>query len=156
MKLLIVDESAFDRFVMEKVFSGFYELFFAVNNPDSVIQCGRHQPDVVYYELRAPDLNALRSICDTVSGLSPSPPLIVAISENSVELERYARIRQVFYFLIRPFNLAELWDALESAFAFVKPAVDSLVKGSGPHSDMISPKNRHSNTPAERKPNEPK
>ncbi len=115
-KLLIIDSEPFDREVMAKIFSGTYELSYAVTVADCFSSCQEFLPDVVYFELRKPEMEQLETVCESLQKYRPGIPFIVSATENTLELERFARVNRVFYYMIRPFNLRELWDSMASAF----------------------------------------
>ncbi len=115
-KLLIIDSEPFDREVMAKIFSGTYELSYAVSANDCFVICKEFLPDVVYFELRKPEIKQLEIVCNALREYRPGIPFIISATENSLDLERFARVNRVFYYMIRPFNLKELWDSIASAF----------------------------------------
>jgi DNA-binding NtrC family response regulator len=115
-KLLIIDTERFDRDIMVKIFKGKYVLSFAHNEETCERACQEYRPDVTLYEMREPQESHLSLVCESIRSVNPDIPLIVIASYNTIELERYARMQGVFYYLIRPFNLKELWDVLDAAF----------------------------------------
>ncbi len=115
-KLLIIDSESFDREVMAKIFSGTYELSYAVTVNECFAMCKEFLPDVIYFELRKPEIEQLDTVCNALREYRPGIPFIVSATENSLKLERFARVNGVFYYMIRPFNLRELWDSMASAF----------------------------------------
>jgi DNA-binding NtrC family response regulator len=117
-KLLVIDEEPFDREITRKIFSGKYEMAFTANIKELEPVCIFFQPDVILYEMRQKDIDELASVLIKTRLQKYSPPLVIVISENSFELEKAARSYGAFYCLIRPFNLKELWDALEAAFTY--------------------------------------
>lgn len=115
-KLLVIDNEPFDREVMAKVFSQYYDIVFAEHPAECSDALIKFQPDVVLFELRVPKLGLLEMVCEAVKSCNPSIPMLVSVSYNNIELERYAREHKIFYFMIRPFNYKELCEALEAAF----------------------------------------
>ena len=123
-KLMIIDSEPFDREIAGKIFSSKYDLAFAENLFEFETSCEGFKPNVVLFELREPNEWQLREAAIVCKFRCPPLPLVLVISENSMELEATARSYGVFYCLIRPFNLKELWDVLDAAFAFAnKPDV---------------------------------
>jgi hypothetical protein len=58
---------------------------------------------------------------ESLKEVSYDSAVIISVSENTRELEKLIRSKNVFYYMLRPFNLKELWDAVESgARQFVK------------------------------------
>ncbi len=125
-KLLVIDDSAFDREVLKKVFSRFYSIRFALSENLCYQRCCICNPDVVYYELRTAQADLLEKVCTGVADYHPSTPLIITASENNASIERLARIHGVFYYLIRPFNFLELWDVFDAAFDHAARTVRSF------------------------------
>jgi DNA-binding NtrC family response regulator len=115
-RLLIIDSEPFYRDMMDRIFGSTYSVWFAKSVDDSGEVIISIEPWVVFFELRQADMDQLTSIVDCLKKSSPYTKLIVAVSENSRELERYARCNNIFYYMLRPFNLKELWDAVECGF----------------------------------------
>jgi len=119
-RLLIIDSEKFDREIARKIFSGKYKLDFVASVLDVNYKFMVSEPDVVLYEMRVPNIDDLADVIINTQSKNPPVPLVLIISENSIEIETFARIYKVFYCLIRPFNLKELWNVLESAFIYRK------------------------------------
>jgi len=119
-KLLIIDNEEFDREIARKLFKDTYNLSFCTSAFDLGRIVSEIKPDITLYEMRKNDIKDLSLVFSTIEEHSPHMPIIVVISENTLEIETQARILGAYYILIRPFNLKELWDALESAFGYVK------------------------------------
>lgn len=117
-RLLVIDNEPFDRKIMAKVFSAEYHVRFANNPQTSLEVCQEFQPQVLLFELRTRDQISLQEMCYVRDQYNPLIPLLVVVSNNAYELEQFARMQQVFYYLIRPFNFKELWDSLEDAFSY--------------------------------------
>jgi DNA-binding NtrC family response regulator len=115
-RLLIIDSEPFYRDIMNRIFGSTYSVGFAKNIDEAGEVMKIFEPGVVFFELRQADVNQLALVFDSLKGLRPDTPLIVAVSENNRELERYARENNIFYYMLRPFNLKELWDAIECGF----------------------------------------
>ena len=122
-KLMIIDSEAFDRDIARKIFSGKYEMAFAENLSEFQSSIDAIKPEVVLYELRTSNECELRDAIVATKLRGTPLPLVLVISENSVELEATARDYGVFYCLIRPFNLKELWDVLEAAFTYARQSI---------------------------------
>lgn len=115
-RLLIIDTEKFDRDIMNRIFGSTYSTDFAFSAEGAASAMKRFEPGVVFFELRQADIAQLALIFDAKAKYCPNSALIVAASENTRELERYARLNSVFYYMLRPFNLKELWDAIEWGF----------------------------------------
>ena len=119
-RLLVIDSEAFDSGIMRRIFSSISDvcLINSVTEIDSTLKS--FKPDVVYFEMRLPQKDQLSKLFRVLKRKSPASLVIISVTENSVEIERYARINNVFYYLIRPFNLKELWDVIECGFETAK------------------------------------
>lgn len=115
-KLLIIDNVKFDRDIMGCIFGATYSMAFAENIEKAEIIMKWFKPGVVFFELRQPNINQLSILIDTINLCCPDSALIVSVSINTKELERYARRNRVFYYLIRPSNLREIWESIEWGF----------------------------------------
>jgi DNA-binding NtrC family response regulator len=117
-KLLVINQEPFDREITRKIFHGKYELAFASNASELEPMLNFFSPEVILYEIMQDSIEQITDVLVKTGLQQYQPPLVLVISENSMELEKAARACGVFYCLIRPFNLKELWDALEAAFAY--------------------------------------
>lgn len=120
-RLLVIDSEKFDREMMHRIFGKTYivKLSRGVNYAEKVI--GDFDPAVVFYELRNNDISQINELFAIMEKISPDAAVIISVSENTRELEKLIRSKNVFYYMLRPFNLKELWDAVESgARQFVK------------------------------------
>jgi DNA-binding NtrC family response regulator len=115
-KLLVIDTEEFDRNMMGRIFGSTYSIAFAANGEESRSVMKEFVPGVVYFELRQADTAQFSRVFDAMVENCPHSALIVAVTENTREFERFIRSHNVFYFMLRPFNLKELWDAVESGF----------------------------------------
>lgn len=97
------------------MFTRTYDIHFVENKKYCSLWCRALHPEVVYAEFRVPDIPSIRRLHDTFTYYHPLTPLIIATGNNNPDLEQFIRIRGMFYYLVRPFTLAELWDALEAA-----------------------------------------
>lgn len=113
-RLLVIDSEKFDLEMMQRIFGKTYSVKLArsVNFATKVIQT--FDPAVVFYELRNYDLRQINELFAAIGKISPDVAVIISVSENTRELEKYIRSKNVFYYMLRPFNLKELWDAVES------------------------------------------
>jgi DNA-binding NtrC family response regulator len=128
-KLLIIDSELFYREIMNRIFRSTYSVGFAksVNEVGEVMKS--FKPGVVFFELRQADRDQLTLVFSALKKFSSDSPLIVVVSENNRELERYARCNNIFYYMLRPFNLKELWDTIEYAFiAYEKNRINNWHK----------------------------
>lgn len=120
-RLLVIDSEKFDREMMRSIFGKTYsvKLTKCVNDAAKVIKT--FDPGVVFYELRNSDIRPINELFAAMEKISPDAAVIISVSENTRELEKLIRSKNVFYYMLRPFNLKELWDAVESgARQFVK------------------------------------
>lgn len=124
-KLLIIDTEKFDRDIMNRIFGSTYSVGFAASADEAGHAMETFDPRVVFFELRQADMKQLAQVFDALAKYCGDSVLIVAVSENTRELERYARSNNVFYYMLRPFNLKELWDAIESGFKIVEKNLHS-------------------------------
>lgn len=115
-RLLVIDSEKFDREMMRSIFGKTYsvKLTKCVNDAAKVIKT--FDPGVVFYELRNNDIRPINELFVAIGKISPDAAVIISVSENTRELEKLIRSKNVFYYMLRPFNLKELWDAVDSGF----------------------------------------
>lgn len=117
-KLLVINSDSFERDMMNRVFCSHFEVRLEENvwALSSVLRC--FCPDVVLLESCSGALGQLTAACDALYDVDPHIPLLVSVNDNSKLLERNIRQKRVFYYMVRPYNLRELWDAVECAYEF--------------------------------------
>jgi len=113
-RLLVIDSEKFDREMMYRIFGKTYlvKLTKDVHALKKVMES--FDPAVVFYELRNNDIDKINELFTTVDKISPDAAIIISVSENTRELEKLIRSKNVIYYMLRPFNLKELWDVVES------------------------------------------
>ena len=113
-RLLVIDSEKFDREMMHRIFGKTYivKLSRGVNYAEKVI--GDFDPAVVFYELRNNDISQINELFAIMEKISPDAAVIISVSDNTRDLEKLIRSKNVFYYMLRPFNLKELWDAVDS------------------------------------------
>lgn len=113
-RLLIVDTESFDREMMDRVFGTTYTVKLAKDVCDAKKVMKSFEPAVVFYEIRKNDAKQIDELFNVLETKYPGTAIIVSVSDNTRELEMKIRSRKLFYYMLRPFNLKELWDAVES------------------------------------------
>lgn len=120
-RLLIIDSEKFDREMMRLIFGKTYSIKLTKSISCAEKVSRSFDPAVVFYELRNNDIRQIFELFAAMEKISPDAAVIISVSENTRELEKLIRSKNVFYYMLRPFNLKELWDAVESgARQFVK------------------------------------
>jgi len=117
-KLLIIEPDVFERDVFSKVFSDLYEIKFTINVNEATETIKEYQPSALIYDMPLTDMGSFRKLNEANSHNGNSIPLILIVSDNSLEFERMARENRVFYYLIKPFDFKELSEAIHSATCF--------------------------------------
>jgi DNA-binding NtrC family response regulator len=105
---------------MKIIFGSTYSVGFATSANEAGHAMEIFEPGVVFFELRQADMGQLAQVVDALAKYCGDSALIVAASKNTRELEMFARSNNVFYYMLRPFNLKELWDAIECGFKSVE------------------------------------
>lgn|GEM_PF-3292355 len=113
-RLLIIDSEKFDREMMRLIFGKTYSVKLTKSISCAEKVSRSFDPAVVFYELRNNDIRQIFELFAAMEKISPDAAVIISVSENSRELEKLIRSKNVFYYMLRPFNLKELWDAVES------------------------------------------
>jgi len=113
-RLLVIDSEKFDREMMYRIFGKTYLVKLTKDVHASKKVMESFDPAVVFYELRNNDIDKINELFTTVGKISPDAAIIISVSENTRELEKLIRSKNVIYYMLRPFNLKELWDVVES------------------------------------------
>jgi len=113
-RLLIIDSEKFDREMMNRIFGKTYSIKLTKDVHAAAKLMTSFDPAVVFYEMRNNDIRQINELFTAMGMISPDAAVIISVSENTRELEKLIRSKNVFYYMLRPFNLKELWDAVES------------------------------------------
>lgn len=113
-RLLIIDSEKFDREMMNRIFGKTYSIKLTKDVHVAARMMESFDPSVVFYELRDNDISQINKLFAVMGKISPDAAVIISVSDNTRELEKLIRSKNVFYYMLRPFNLKELWDAVES------------------------------------------
>lgn len=113
-RLLVIDSEKFDREMMHRIFGKTYSVKLTKDINAAKMVVKNFDPAVVFYELRNNDIDQINNLFAAMGELSPDAAVIISVSENTRDLEKLIRSKNVFYYMLRPFNLKELWDAIES------------------------------------------
>ncbi len=116
--IMVIGVDRYDKEVMQKVFSGRYDMLF-IDNAGQL--AGRRRGPffkLVVYNMGIPNeenLDALNRLirCDFLER-----PVIVITSQNTVDVDRFLAASGVFYHLVRPFELRDLDDLIKGALRF--------------------------------------
>lgn len=117
-KLLFVEPDSYDRDLFRKVFSDRHILQFAETIQALSFQVQAFCPHVVIVDIPVPDIPDLIRIFEIHKGQPFRTPVILIVSENQFESEKFARIHGVFYYMIKPFTFRDLEEAITSAIHF--------------------------------------
>ena len=115
-KLLVIEPDVFERDILSKVLSDRYDIYFSVNIKSAHETYQEVEPQIVLLHVQLPDIETLEEFCKIKKQWQVGLPVILIISENSLEFERYARTQNIFfYYMIKPYDFKELEEVLVSA-----------------------------------------
>lgn len=110
----MIDSEKFDREMMRRIFRKGYLVKLTKDMSAAAKVMKTFDPAVVFYELRNNDVRQINELFCEIGKKTPDAAVIISVSENTRELEKLIRSKNVFYYMLRPFNLKELWDAVDS------------------------------------------
>ncbi len=91
-----------------------YDVVIASSGMEALARVAERPYACVLLDLLLPGLSGLEVLA-IIRGSYPRLPVVAMAEENSLELERRARIRRVFYYLVEATDREELRNVLASA-----------------------------------------
>lgn len=113
--ILIADDDEFYRTQIGNFLrSAGYIVKIVKNGQEAIKELQRQNYDVFILDIDMEGLSGLGAL-PIVKSISSSLPIIVATGDDSLELERVIRSYGVFYYLVKPFEMDEIKEVIESA-----------------------------------------
>lgn len=116
MALVLIVED--DNFFREKIHGAIadkgYKADTAVNGKEAIEKIKKARYDLMITDVYMDKMNGIQAI-SIIKTISPETQIIVITADNSIETERQARSFGIFYYLIKPFDMRELEEAVETA-----------------------------------------
>ncbi len=100
---------------------------------DAIQKILRTRYQALILDLKMPGLGGLDTI-PIIKRIDETLPIIVVTGHSSYETERAARAAGVFYYLVKPFAVEELWKAVNAAKRHRKAARNRADTGPPPSS----------------------
>jgi DNA-binding response OmpR family regulator len=100
--------------VVEALESGAFEVDTAERAVDAIQKVMRNRYQALVLDLKLPGLGGLDAI-SILRRLDEHLPVIVMTGHASYEVEQAARSAGIFYYLVKPFPISELLDAVTAA-----------------------------------------
>lgn len=115
-KVLICDDAAFMRTVIARLLGGseFEVVGEAENGFEAVQRYSEHGPDIVTMDLHMPEMDGVEAI-QAIVGDHPDARIVACSAEGQEDLVDEALAAGAKGFLIKPFDEAQLLDALRKA-----------------------------------------
>lgn len=113
--ILIADDDKFFReqlnkfLLMEK-----YNAKAVSNGKEAVKELVENEYDALILDMYMEEINGKQTI-SIIKNIKPKMPIIVITGDSSLELEREIRSCGVFYYLVKPFEMKELKEVIDSA-----------------------------------------
>ncbi len=105
-KILIVDDQVANIKIMQNVFDGDYELFFALNGTDALTLCLNNPPDIVLLDIEMGEMNGL-VVCEKLKRdpETANIPVIFVTSHDSIQQESACWQAGGVDFIHKPINV---------------------------------------------------
>ncbi len=117
-RVLIIEPDPYEIGILSKVFSGLFEIKFASDYKDAIEGLYEFDPEVVIYDVHVLNPDDLLRLNGAIKQCIYPVPVVLVVSDNNLEMERFARVQNVFFYLIRPYEFRVLEEALISAMRF--------------------------------------
>lgn len=117
-RILVCDDDARVRATIVEALEGeAYEVDTAERAVDAIQKVMHGSYAALVLDLKLPGLGGLDAIA-VVKRFDDALPIIVMTGHGSYETEQAARAAGIFYYLVKPFNLDELLEAVRAAVRF--------------------------------------
>jgi len=117
-RILVCEDDARMRDTIVETLAGeAFDVDTADRAVDAIQRVMRTSYRALILDLKLPGLGGLDAI-GVVKRFDESLPIIVMTGHASYEIEQAARAAGIFYYLVKPFNLAELVAAVRAAVRF--------------------------------------
>jgi DNA-binding response OmpR family regulator len=117
-RILVCEDDARMRDTIVETLAGeAFDVDTADRAVDAIQRVMRTSYRALILDLKLPGLGGLDAI-GVVKRFDESLPIIVMTGHASYEIEQAARAAGIFYYLVKPFNLAELVAAVHAAVRF--------------------------------------
>jgi DNA-binding response OmpR family regulator len=117
-RILVCEDDARMRDTIVEALAGeAFDVDTADRAVDAIQRVMRTSYRALILDLKLPGLGGLDAI-GVVKRFDESLPIIVMTGHASYEIEQAARAAGIFYYLVKPFNLAELVAAVRAAVRF--------------------------------------
>lgn len=117
-RLLIIESDEHERINLEKSFTDQYLIQFAADLFEAKVVYDEFRPQVLLADMPVPEIESFAELFRIQSNADYTIPVILTVSLNNIEVERFARENNVFYYMVNPIDYRELDEALDSAFRF--------------------------------------
>ncbi len=112
--LIVEDESSVQSLLSRFASNCGYGTTVANNCKEILDKVAQTQFDIILLDVNLPDGSGLEVIPE-MRLENPEAKIVVMTGENSRELEAEARERKIFYYLVKPFSLRELYAVFHYA-----------------------------------------
>jgi CheY-like chemotaxis protein len=120
VKVLVIDDSAFQRKILSHLVNGLgYEVITADNGQDGIRQALDNNPDVLVTDLLMPEFDGYWLLEQRTSRRLDIPVIILTSDIQTTTMKRCMELGAVA-FLNKPVKLEELQSAIRTALAGVK------------------------------------
>ena len=118
-QVVCIESNTPEREVLHTFLMRKYSCVFFPQVKDVLPQLNTLEPALILYDMELAPPNEFVALKKSIGEkFTYEIPIVVMVSENSLEKERFARELQVFYYLIKPFELQELDEVIYHALKF--------------------------------------
>ncbi len=118
-KILVIENGSSAREFFLNSFGSTLRIEFSCDNQEELKTHRHSKPDAIIYDMEQQNTETLREIIDC-NALGCHTPVIVIVSDNSLEFETTVRQQNVSYYFVKPLDVEELREAVESCVQFSK------------------------------------
>jgi PAS domain S-box-containing protein len=138
VKALVVDDVRQNRDVLSQLLSGIgCHVTLAQSAAKAFEQIEQDIPDIVFMDIRMPDMNGADATRQLISRYGPDRIKIVAITASVLEHERAGHMSAGFHnFLGKPFRFEEVCDCLKQLLGVEYDYADEQTETAEPPSDL--------------------
>ena len=112
-KIWVIENDSAGREFFLNSFGSTLRIEFSSDNQQELKKHCQTYPDAIIYDMEQQNTENLSKIIDC-NALGCHTPVIVIVSDNCLELETTVRQQNVSYYFVKPIDVEELREAVES------------------------------------------
>ena len=130
--LVVDDDPQIVKLITDYFTAEGYTVGAALHGADALMAASEHRPDVVLLDVRMEGLNGV-AVLDRLHAMEPAVRVVIMTAIHDATLQQKTRSMGAFDYVIKPFTLSQLLQAVVAALAGSnRPPTSAVPSGVGP------------------------